>query len=71
MAIDTRQKIMGHTTGNITQDLYTFQYLEPIKKALDMLATCENKLTFLPIAKWWEKVPVISRYCDARCVLCH
>jgi integrase len=51
MAIDTRQKIMGHTTGNITQDLYTFQYLEPIKKALDMLATCENKLTFLPIAK--------------------
>jgi hypothetical protein len=46
MAIDTRQKIMGHTTGNITQDLYTFQYLELIKKALDMLATCENKLTF-------------------------
>ena len=51
MKIDTRQKIMGHTTGNITQDLYTFQYLEPIKEALDMLATCENKLTFLPIAK--------------------
>ena len=51
MKIDTRQKIMGHTTGNITQDLYTFQYLEPIKEALDMLATGENKLTFLPIAK--------------------
>ena len=51
MSLDTRQKIMGHTTGNITVDLYTFQYLEPIKKALDMLATSENKLTFLPIAK--------------------
>lgn len=51
MNLDTRQKIMGHTTGNITNDLYTFQYLEPIKKALDMLATSENKLTFLPIAK--------------------
>lgn len=49
MSLDTRQKIMGHTTGNITVDLYTFQYLEPIKKALDMLATSENNLTFLPI----------------------
>ncbi len=49
MSLDTRQKIMGHTTGSITLDLYTFQYLEPIKKALDLLATSENNLTFLPI----------------------
>ena len=51
MSLDTRQKIMGHTTGNITDDLYTFKYLDPIKKALDMLATSENNLTFLPIAQ--------------------
>lgn len=51
MSLDTRQKIMGHTTGSITVDLYTFQYIEPIKKALDMLATSDSKLTFLPIAK--------------------
>ena len=50
MSLDTRQKVMGHTTGNITDDLYTFKYLDPIKKALDLLATSENNLTFLPLS---------------------
>ncbi len=51
ISLNTSQQIMGHKTGKITVDLYTFKYLEPFKEALDMLATSESKLTFLPIAK--------------------
>jgi len=51
MSLNTRKKIMGHTTGDITDDLYTFNHINPMKKALDKLAKSENKLIFLPIAK--------------------
>jgi len=38
----TRKVILGHTVGDITEDVYTKPTLEPIKQALDQLIITEN-----------------------------